>query len=193
MRHWVFIVLLISFSLPPISATSFARDWKAGLMIGGAVSAVDDPAGSTELKVHPSYLNGIATIPYGRDRRIFTQIFYNEFDLDQSRNKVGAKTKSLGLNTSYQWKLRLSRQWKPWIGAGLGFSSDSFENRFLLDQDGFVMQRFLDREDEAINLILNASMTLKRMNFFDLGGHVQVDVPISGDITRFTIAGTILF
>ncbi len=189
MRVWVFTLLFIGM----IPAISSARSWKAGLMIGGGVVSVDDPAGSTEVKTHLTFLNGIATIPYRRDRRFFVHLFHNRFDLDTSNNKVSGEVKSLGLNTSYQTKLRLSRHWKPWVGGGLGFSNDTFKNRILLDNEGFIIREFPNREKEAINLLLNASMILKQMRPFDLGVHFQYEFPISGDIQRFTVAATILY
>ncbi|MFQ5589460.1 MAG: hypothetical protein ACE5F7_11555, partial [Nitrospiria bacterium] len=155
--------------------------------------SVDDSAGDTEIKTHFSFFNVIATIPFGRDRRIFTQIFYEDIDLENKSNKVSGSVKSLGLNTSYQWRFRFSRKWKPWFGAGLGLSEDKFTNRILLDSDGFIVQRFADRDEQAVNFLLNASTVLKRTHFFDVGAHAQVEVPVSGEMTRFLIAGTILF
>ena len=190
MKHSYLFVLFVVLMMP---ATSFARDWKAGLMVGIGLTSVDDPAGSTEIKADINYLNGIATIPFKRDRRIFTHIFYQDFDLNNSNNKISSSVKSLGINASYQWLLRFSRDWKPWIGAGLGFSQDDFTSRKKLDGDGFVIQRFADREDNAVNLIINASTKLTTWKMFDLGAHVQIDIPISGDITRFNIFGTVLF
>lgn len=184
------IVVLTVLMMP---TSSFARNWKAGLMLGTGITSVDDPAGSTEIQTDLSYLNGIATISLGRDRRVFTHLFYHDFDLNSSNNKVSSSVKSLGLNTSLQWQFRFSWTWKPWVGAGLGFSQDEFSNRVKLDGDGFVVQRFADKEDDAINLLINASSKITTWKMFDFGVHGQIDIPISGDITRFNIFGTVLF
>jgi len=162
-------------------------------MIAGELVSLDDPAGGTEVQTHLTFLNGIATIPYKRDHRIFVHLFYKQFDLDHSNNKVSGTAKSTGLNTSYQTKLRLSRNWKPWVGGGIEFSNDTFQNRILLDGDGFIIKDFPDREIKAVTLLINASMILKQMRPFDLGIHFQYEFPISGDIQRFTVAATILY
>lgn len=189
MKALVFALLFIML----FPRASPARSWKAGIMMGGAVVSVDDPAGSTEVKTHLSFLNGIATIPYRRDRRIFAHLFYNRFDLDNSNNKVSGEVTSLGLNTSYQVKLRLSRHWKPWIGTGLGFSNDKFKNRILLDDEGFIIKDFPDRKEEAFNFLINANMIIKQVRPFNLGIHFQYEFPISGNVQRFTLAATILY
>ncbi len=182
----VFILLLMS------SIVS-ARDWKAGAGFGLSVNSVDDPEGSTALNFQPSYFNAIGTLKINRDRRLFLHLFYSDFDLENKRNKVSAQIKNLGLNASYQWRIRYSRQWKPWFGVGLGFSQDEFRSRFLLDQDGFIGQDLPDRQEDAVNLLINASTILKRWLMLDFGVHAQIDIPISGDITRFMILGTILY
>ncbi len=189
MKYWI-LFLLIFLVIP---SPAMARKWKVGMMLGTGITSVDDPAGSTELKLDISYLNGIATIPFKRDRRVLTHLFYQNFNLNNSNNKVSGSVKSLGLNTSYQWRFRFSRKWKPWFGAGLGFSQDKISNRKKLDGDGFIIQTFSDREDDAINLLLNASTKIKTWEKADFGVHAQIDIPISGDITRFNIFGTVLF
>ncbi len=189
MRVWVPVVVILLL-IPSIVS---ARNWRAGGMLGLSVNSVDDPAGSTEVKFLPSYLNGIATLPVKRDRRIFLHLFYNDFDLENEGNKVSGQVKSLGLNASYQWRIRYSRRWKPWAGIGLGFSQDEFKKRFLLDPGGFISKELPDREEEAVNLLINASTILKRWKMFDFGVHGQIDIPISGDITRFSVLGTILY
>ena len=190
MKHSYLFVLLVVLMMP---SASFARDWKAGLMVGMGLTSVDDPAGSTEIKPDISYLNGIASIPHKRNRRILTHLFYQVLDLNNSSNKVSGRSKSLGLNASYQLQYRFSREWKPWFGAGLGFSQDKFTDRKKLNGDGFVIQRLQAREDDAVNLLVNASTKITTWKMFDLGVHGQIDIPISGDITRFNVFGTVLF
>ncbi len=176
-----------------LPTAAFARDWKAGLMIGPGITSVDDSAGETEIKTSLSLFNGISTMPFGRDRRIFTHIFYQKMDLPIDNNKVSSTVKSLGVNVSHQWQFRFSWTWKPWIGAGIGFSQDQFTNRVLLDQDGFILRSFSNKEDDAINLLINGSTKITRWNMLDFGIHGQIEIPISGDITRFNIFGTVLF
>lgn len=192
MKKNTLLILLVILMIPSVS---FARDrqWKAGLMIGAGVISVDDPAGSTEIKTALSFLNGIVTLPARRDTRIFSHLFYQDFDLNNTSNQVAGSVKSVGLNTSYQWRYRHSRTWKPWFGVGLGFSQDKMTHRALLDSGGFIIQDLPDREDNAVNVLLNASTILKQWKMFDFGVHGQIDYPISGDITRFSIFGTILF
>ncbi len=192
MKKKTLLILLVIVMIPSVS---FARDrkWKAGLMMGPSVILVDDPAGSTEIETSLSFLNGIVTLPARRDTRIFIHLFYEDFNLNNTGNKVSGSIKSLGLNTSYQWRYRHSRSWKPWFGVGLGFSQDEFKSRALLDSGGFIVQDLPDREDNAINLLLNASTQLKQWWMLDFGVHGQIDIPISGDITRFMILGTILY
>ena len=173
--------------------TRAQETWHIGIMMGPTLAHVSDPDGSTDTQLHFFYLNFISTIPFGRDQRIFSQLFYDQCELDASTSNIGQKVSTSGGNVSWQYLWRLSRYWKPWIGGGVGFANSKFKSRHLLDADGFLIRQFPGRSENILNLIVNASIPLTQWGRFQLGTHMQYEFPTGDGIHQFLFGLTLLY
>lgn len=164
---------------------------RAGLLAGMSYADVDDPDGPTDAE---SYLR-LALLGAARleaNRRLLGELFYHRYDSDPGGRRIGQDVRRLGAALSYQAKFS---HWplQPWAGVGLAYSRDRFEQRVTVAADGFLDQRFPNRDENAFALVLNATAHRTWIQGWDIGVHVQYEQPLSGDVTTFTVAAVLLF
>jgi hypothetical protein len=162
-----------------------------GLLAGMSHADVDDPDGSTDAEIYPR-LAFVGVAGLRPDRRLFGEVFYHQFESDPGVRTIGQDVHRVGAALSYQARLA---GWplEPWGGLGLAYSRDSFEERVTVAPDGFVDQRFPDRDENTFALVVNATAEWAWIRGIDLGLHVQYELPISGDVSTFTVAAVLLF
>lgn len=186
------IVYLFMLIILLMASSARAESWQIGTMVGGAVSDIDDPKGDTASDPYFSFLNVIATFPYGRDQQVLFHFFHDRFKLDASTSEIGQKVSTLGTNASWQYRWRLARYFKPWIGGGIGFSNNRFKDRFLIDGDSFVVKEFSNRDERAISLILNAHSPIAEIGKVSLGALLQYEFPLRGTVSRLFFGLTLM-
>jgi len=138
---------------------------------------IDDPAGPTAAGSGLS-LSGIALVELGRDSRVMLNVNKDAYSLAASTTNVGQDVSSIGGGVSYQSILRLTRTWKPWIGAGVGYSSITYKNRYKLTPGGFSVP-MANRDATDISLLLNANSEWQFNRDWDIGLQAQLAKSIS--------------
>ncbi|MFP5350590.1 MAG: hypothetical protein ACLGHO_12195 [Gammaproteobacteria bacterium] len=174
-----------------IGAVPSPEGLRLGVLAGLARADVDDPAGDTDTKNY-SRVALIGTLAAAKDRRWFGEAFYHRFDIDAGRDSIGVDVTRLGAALSYQARFATLPR-KPWLGAGLSLSRDSFTERLTVDALGFVNNRFPEHSDTAIALVLNAMTTWKWTPTTDFGLQLQYEQPLTGDIKTLTLGALLIF
>jgi len=175
----------------PIGAPQQAKaTYQIGVSAGVARSAVDDPSGSANSETYPQ-LGLVGVAQFGNDRRALGQLYSKSFTLDPGVQTVGQDVKQTGLSVIYQQ--RVSWRWQPWLGAGIGYSRDRFENRLTVAPDGFVAQRFPNREENGFALLFAGSTQWHLTDRVDIDVHLQYDYPLQGDVKTLSLSLLLLY
>lgn len=167
--------------------------WHIGALLGASAAWVDDPDGNTQTGVAVDVLNAITTVPAGRDQRWLGQVFHHTTQLDAGVDAIGQDITTSGATMAWQYRWRLSRAWKPWIGGGLGLAHDRFRARHLVDRDGFLVRRYPDRTEDTVSAVVNTSTELAHVGAWEVEVHVQYSVPVSGSLSRLSIGVMVLY
>jgi hypothetical protein len=185
----VCLIVLLVFAVP----AEAEERWHVGMLLGASAASVDDPDGHTQTGAAVDVLNVMTTVAAGRDQRWMGQLFHQTVRLDADVNAIGQDITTSGATMAWQYRWRISRAWKPWIGGGLGLAHDSFRARHLVDQDGFLVRRYPDRTEETVSVVVNTSTELARVGAWEVGLHVQYGVPVTGSLSRLSVGVMVLY
>lgn len=154
---------------------------------------IDDSDGSASVSAEPEYLNLFYTDKIARDSRYYAELHYGEFAIDADGSTVGQDVTQTAIAVSYQARFRLTRSFRPWAGAGVGYSNAEFRNRHTVDSDGYLAERFSDRAVSGFFVVLNASNYWEYNDVFDYGAHLSLELPVDSDIQRFSGGLSLLY
>lgn len=150
----LFICLLLLFSTP----SAFADD--KTLRFGGQVSensySLTDPSGPTANGTGVSF-GGLALYDLNRNGRMLANLTKESYKLTASTTNVGQDVSAFGASLSYQKMWRLTRDFKPWFGVGIGYSAMSFKNRHTLTPTGLFSVPLANRDTSEFALLLNTN------------------------------------
>ena len=175
--------LVLGFIASP--AQSAEDEFRFGAQTSLNSYRVDDPAGTTARGNGLSF-SGIALVDVGRDSRVMLNINKDVYTLDASTTNVGQDVSSAGGGLSYQSMLRVSRTWKPWVGAGLGYTSTTYKNRFKFTP-GQNKILYADRKATDIAVLLNANSEWQFNRDWDIGLQAQFAKSISDKLSTFRV------
>ncbi|MFQ5469821.1 MAG: hypothetical protein ACE5EH_05870 [Gammaproteobacteria bacterium] len=153
---------------------------------------VHDPDGEVATTSGSSYINLYYSDYLWRDTRYLVQINSFESGIDAEVNKIGQDISSKGFFASIQKRLRLTRNFKPWLGGGLGYTTDEFSQRHNIDKDGFLINQLQDRNESSVNLLLNLTKEWELLDKMELSGQFQYRYPF-GDGIESTSMSLALF
>ena len=108
------------------------------------------------------------------------------YTLAASTANVGQEVSSFGGGVSYQSMLRIARTWKPWIGAGLGYTATTYKNRFIFTP-GQNKILYADRKATDIAVLLNANSEWQFNRDWDIGLQAQLAKSISDKSSSFRV------
>jgi hypothetical protein len=162
------------------------EEFRFGLMPTVSRYYVNDPLGSTKPQDNFTPLSAIGIFDFGRDSRIFAHIYSTSFTLRASTSDIGQDVKVFGINGSYQMMLRLTRGFRPWVGLGLGYASESYTARHRITSEGYLApgSPYQSRTVDSYTGILNASNEWKLNRDWDIGIHLQVEEPVVSGAAR---------
>lgn len=190
MKKIFFIVacLLVSSVANAASDEAFRFGWMPLMSTYNVV----DPNGPTAPGNGFSYLSGVLIADAGRDARVIGHLIYDKFSLAATTENIAQDVTRMGGNISYQTLLRLTRSWKPWLGAGIGQASETYKNRYRITPGGFSAP-LAEPERTANNvfLLINTSTEWEFNKQWDVGFQLQYEHPIS-DGSRVFRAGIYL-
>ena len=167
--------------------------WHIGALLGASAAAVDDPDGHTQTGGAVDVLNAMTTVDAGRDQRWVGQLFRHTARLDAGVDAIGQDITTSGATMAWQYRWRITRAWKPWLGGGLGLAHDRFRARHLVDRDGFLVRRFPDRTEDTVSVVVNTSTELARVGAWEIELHVQYGVPVTGSLSRLSVGIMVLY
>jgi hypothetical protein len=143
----------------------------AGIMMAGSVHAdyvgytpsylvsndVADPDGPTESLSDFVPISGAVVWDMTKYTRLWTEYHFVDLEINATTENIGQTITSHGALVSYQRKFAWSRSFKPWVGVGLGYDVAEFKGRHTIDVDGYLDQRFDDREVSFMSLHVNVA------------------------------------
>jgi len=147
--------------------------------------SVEDPDGSADSTTEASIF-GVVTMPMSRnwpDYRYWFQVAHKSFELDASTSEVGQEVTSTSLSAIIQRSFSISSDFRPWLGLGAGAGINDYEGRHTIDEDGFLKDRFDDRSNTSMYLILNAGISFRKLdNGVFIGTSINYERPIDDGI-----------
>ena len=180
--NFLCFLFLCSLASPALSAE---ETFRFGAQTSLNSYRVDDPVGPTAAGNGLS-VSGIALVDVGRESRVMLNINKDTYTLAASTANVGQEVSSFGGGVSYQSMLRIARTWKPWIGAGLGYTSTTYKNRFIFTP-GQNKILYADRKETDIAVLLNANSEWQFNRDWDIGLQAQLAKSISDKSSSFRV------
>lgn len=162
--------MLVALFLGVVSISAQAEmKFGAGFVAGDYT--VQDPEGDTD-SADETGVVGIITLPVNRNYpswRYWFQLGHNSFEYEARTDQVGQEVTYTSLEGQIHLGFNVAREFKPWIGAGLGASLADYEGRHTIDEDGYLADSFEDRSETNTFLLLNAGLASTKL---DAGFHV---------------------
>ena len=135
------------------------------------------------------------TFEYSVDRvnRLSVNLRGIDAQFNAGASGVGADIKGYQISYSWDRKIRLARNFKPWLGVGLvsGFFDNT--NRLRTDSDGFIIETFPDTKDTLFSVSLNAAVEweLSRLWFFSV--NTAYEIPVADGLRGLGIGAGIKY
>ena len=166
---------------------------KIGYAVGAIHLSVDDPEGDTQDDWAFLPFTLIYTDWLIRDIRFWTELYYFETDIDASTRDIGQNIERYGLRFSLQKSLRISSLWAPWFGIGVDLSHTQYDDRHTIDNEGFLLERFADRDETEFALLVNLLSEWSLTKKWSAGVKFEQAIPVYADITDFRASAVVLY
>lgn len=151
-RLFIYLLLITSSA----SALADEDNWRYGLGMYATSSFVSDPFGGFSLGRGRAY-SGMVMYNVNRGNRIKFNLDTEADKIDASTTVVGESVVSSSANISLQHNLRLFREFKPWVGVGLGYADTKFSDRFYLTPSGAYSVPLENRTSADMTYVLCAN------------------------------------
>ena len=171
-------LLFVPLSLAAATASAADLDYSFGISIDYASLQYEDDAGSTasESVVFPFRLYGelemdtINSLVVG-----WRQI---DYEVDASTSDMGATFKGSQIDAVWLHQVRLGRDFKPWFGVGLRTSIVDVKGKHLVDEDGYLAERFEATSETQLAAIVQGyyEWQITRSGWY-LNASVSYDAP----------------
>ena len=155
------------------------------------ISSVND-LDSTALNVG-NLVSGVVIFESGRDSRVFVQAQYAKYEFPGTTLLIGELVKAYSISTIFQSKFRVSRNFKPYLGFGLGLKNEEHSNRYTTDTQGFLAQSFDD--ESIVNITVDANITddIDLFKTIKTGWSLRYSQPVSDGLKTIEAGIYILF
>jgi hypothetical protein len=191
-----FLLAVLLFSIEPLAAAPLGLPQstaKIGYSAGFLWLSVDDPDGDTETAIGGQPLGLIYSDWFVGDFRYWSELFYYSATLDDSPNNIGQDVERYGVRFSMQKSFRVVEKWAPWLGLGLDLSQAKYTLRHTKDSKGFLDERFSDRDEVAVSLLVNAISEWSIAGDWSVALKLEQSIPLSSDVTEFLVSGALLY
>ena len=128
-----------------------------------------------------------------RDTRYVVELFQGGGTISSSSRLVGQKVSYQGIGIGYQQRFRVTRTFKPWAGAGLEYVATEYRDRHMVDSDGFLQQRFSNRQEDGVNLALQAASYWDWNRDWRVGINTKLSHPLSKDLRIFHVGLSVVY
>lgn len=182
-------------SLALLSASAYAET-HFGLGAATGTYSVEDPEGPTDEDSTTSVF-GVLTMEVDRNYplwRYWFELNHRSFELEASQTNVAQKVSSTNFNTILQRGFNVSSQVRPWIGAGLGVGLNDYEDRYTIDQDGYLKELYDNRSETDATGLLNVGIATRKLDAgISLGASFTYEIPLTDGIEGTTFNVFIMF
>ena len=192
----IFLLVVLALSIEPLAAVPLGlpeSTAKIGYSAGFLWLSVDDPDGDTESATGGQPVGLIYTDWLFGDFRHWTELYYYSASLDASSKNIGQDVERYGARFSLQKNFRIVQKWAPWVGLGLDVSQAKYTLRHTKTDDGFLDQRFDDRDEVAVALLVNAVSEWTVARNWSVALKLEQSIPLSSDVTEFLVSGAVLY
>lgn len=165
-----------------------------GYAIGVTQVNVDDPAGDTDTRwaLHPLTLIYTARL-WSNGIRYWSELYHYQTTLDPGPTKIGQDVERYGMRLSLQKSLPVTPGMTAWFGAGFDLSHTRYSTRHTVDDEGFLIRAYPDRDETGLAGILNMSSEWAITRDWMIGAKFEHSVPIDGQITESLLAMSLLY
>lgn len=184
MKSCVLCFLVLGFIASPAQSAEDA--FRYGVQTSLNRYRVDDPAGKTANGSGVSY-GLIAFYETNRSGRFMFNVNKDAYELAASTNEIGQNVTSMGGSVSYQRMWRLARDFKPWFGAGLGYTAAHYRNRHTITPSGLFSVPLANRDATETSFLLNGAVDWRLNQDFDIGLQAQFNQAISSNSNSFRV------
>lgn len=191
-----FLLVVVFLSIEPLAAVPLGlpqNTAKIGYSAGFAWVSVDDPDGDTKAAIGGQPIGLIYTDWFIGDFRYWTEAYYYSASLDASSTNIGQDVQRYGVRFSTQKSFRVVEKWAPWLGLGLDVSQAKYTVRHTKTDDGFLKEKFPDRDEIAFSLLINAVSEWSIANDWSIALKLEQSIPLSSDVYEFLISGAVLY
>jgi len=137
---------------------------------------VNDPNGPANKLTYLSLFSGVLISDLGRDSRIFAQGYYDkEQEIDGDTVNIHQNVTRSGASVSYQFNSRMTREWKPWFGMGIGYNDESIINRYTRTSSGFLNRRYDDIKNSSFTGVVSMATEWRIGRDWDAGLQIQIE------------------
>lgn len=156
---------------------------KYGVLFGGTSFSVNDPEGDTKDNSSASLFNIALLSPLTGGKRLFIHGYNHTVALDADTVNLGQDVRITGATVSLQFDIFNV----IWLGAGLGVTQESYENRFTTDVTGNYVGRsklndpnLKDESFVTFPIVLSISKEWQVNKSLSFGAHFTFTKPIGG-------------
>lgn len=182
-------------ALAAMSTCAFS-DTLFGVGVATGSYSVDDPKGPTD-KDSTTSVFGAMAMPINRNYplwRYWFELNHRSFELEASPSNIGQKVSSTNINAMVQRGFNVSTQLRPWIGIGLGAGLNDYEDRYTIDQDGYLKDLYENRSATDITGLLNVGIATRKLEAgFSLGTSLTYEIPLTDGIEGTALNVFIMF
>lgn len=110
---------------------------------------------------------------------------------DAEPNTNGLTVEGDQIVIDWQHNFRLSRYFKPWIGAGIVFNQYRSFDKFSTDSEGYAIAFYEDRDEQSFSVALSAALEYELFTGFSISPQIGYDLAL-GDGPSGLNAGVFL-
>ncbi len=189
---FLFTILLVQFSLPG-AAYSVAigmpeSTLKVGYGVGMGRLSIEDPDGASASENGVQPFRVIVADWLRGDIRYWGELFFQSATLSASQMNIGQTVGQYGVQLSAQKNLKVGGHWYPWLGVGVDLSRVSYSRRHTIDSDGFLQNRFSDRNEIDLGIIVNLISETELNRDWDVGAKLEQRFSLSGGIKQLSLS-----
>ncbi|ERS88338.1 hypothetical protein Q672_10805 [Marinobacter sp. EVN1] len=192
-RKMIAGAMLASIVVPQASADLWDIDTSAGVSPAVMIYESKEPEGTTptETAVYPLTLT--ATFDINRINRVMADFRYVDIEFDAGDDGVGATVEGYQLSTILQHQFRLSRNFRPWLGVGVVSTVFESTDRYRTDGDGFLLERYDDRDDTTLSGVANAALEWELSRDWILATEARYELPFGDGLQGYGVSAGVRY
>ena len=197
MKRTIILILFIQFGVVATGNAAALGMAKTTVNIGYGMGfsrlQVDDPDGDTETAVAFQPIRLIFSDWTESGNRIWLETYFQNTELRASETLIGQYVEHAGMRFQVQRNFALHRHFKPWFGVGLDISVSRYIRRHTMDDEGFLLQDFGSRSNNASGVVLSAMNQWRVNSEWDVGARIEQLIATQNAIDETSLSMFFLF